>query len=90
VSPPLIAAGRLLVEGRLTVLRIQGREIRAICRGDSGQVHRLGYAAGAWHCSRQAFTGCAHLVALELVCVVPVGQWIPAHDALVSFAEVGS
>lgn len=63
---------RLLAEGRLIVKAV-GPEIEAACRGDSGQIHQLGYRAGRFWCSCEARTRCAHLVALELVVTVTPG-----------------
>lgn len=59
---------RYVVEGRLTVERLDGRGIRARCRG-SGTVYALGYDGEGWFCSCPARTRCAHLVALQLVSV---------------------
>ena len=62
---------RLLAEGRLTVRLVGVATISATCRGDSGDVHKVGYAAGAWSCDCPARTRCAHLVALQLVTLRP-------------------
>jgi uncharacterized Zn finger protein len=62
---------RLLSNGRLVVERIDGHVIEARVRGDHGEIHRLGYRPGEWHCSCAARTWCAHLVALTLVTVRP-------------------
>ncbi|HEX5937153.1 MAG TPA: hypothetical protein VFZ75_05615 [Actinomycetota bacterium] len=63
---------RLLAEGRLVLRRVDEREIRALCRGDSGDAHELGFLPDAgWYCSCAARTRCAHLVALMLVVTVP-------------------
>lgn len=61
---------RLLVEGRLILDYVDGSDIRATCRGDSGEIHRLGHSGGTWWCTCPARTRCAHTVALQLV-VVP-------------------
>lgn len=34
---------RLLVEGRLELRRIDARSVSARCRGDSGELYKLGY-----------------------------------------------
>lgn len=62
---------RLLVEGRLVVERVQGELIVATCRGDSGEVYRLGFdpVRAEWRCTCPAKTRCSHLVALQLVTV---------------------
>lgn len=61
---------RLLAEARLTVTRVEDDLIDATCRGDSGEIRRLGYRRGQWSCSCPARTECAHLVALKLVVVI--------------------
>jgi uncharacterized Zn finger protein len=63
---------RLVAEGRLVIRRVNEEEILAVCRGDSGEVHELGYYPnGGWWCDCVARTRCAHLVALMLVVVTP-------------------
>lgn len=80
-------ARRLLAEGRLVVERVerwpvgappesQGTLIVARCRGDSGNVYRLGYDPRnqQWRCGCEARGRCSHLIALQLVAVVaPTG-----------------
>lgn len=65
---------RLLTEGRLTILRVDGA-IVAECKGDSGEVYKLGYdprvRSGGWRCTCPALGRCSHLVALQLVTVKP-------------------
>lgn len=74
---------RYLVEGRLTIVRVAGRQIRAVCKGDSGEVYSLGYDPGAWHCNCPARGRCAHLTALMLTTNVP-GTWTVAPDLMVA------
>ena len=64
-------AKRLLAEGRLTVEKVDNGLIFATCRGDSGEVYRLGWdpRASEWRCSCEARGRCSHLRALMLVCV---------------------
>jgi hypothetical protein len=63
---------RLVAEGRLIVSYVSGRSITAVCRGDSGQIHRLGYDPGRqWWCACPAKTKCAHVHALQLVTITP-------------------
>lgn len=71
-------AHRLLVEGRLTVERVEGGLIVASCRGFSdGEVYRLGYRPDEkrWGCTCQAnrdfHRRCSHLIALQLVTTKP-------------------
>ncbi len=67
---------RLLAEGRLTVDLVDGRKVIASCRGDSGDVYRLGFdpRAGSWRCTCAVRTdACSHLHALRLVTLRPDG-----------------
>jgi hypothetical protein len=73
---------RLLAEGRLVVRRIDTSEITAVCRGDSGAIHRLGYRSSRWWCECEARTQCGHLYALQLVTIAPVGAWVDIGDLL--------
>ena len=68
----MVKARRLLGEGRLTVRSAGPEGVRASCRGDSGQLYRVGYQPGAWHCDCPALGRCSHLQALMLVVVVPI------------------
>lgn len=63
-------ADRLLLEGRLRVMRVDGSLIVAECRGDSGSVYELTHAAGRWSCTCPARTDCSHLRALWRVVAV--------------------
>jgi hypothetical protein len=66
---------RLVSEGRLLVEVVDGQRIRATCRGDSGEVYRLGHdPATSWRCSCPARTRCSHLTALMLVTVAPKAE----------------
>lgn len=71
-------ARRYLAEGRLTVTRVAGREVRARVRGDTG-VYDCGHdpvRAPHWRCNCEAWKtnrshpDCSHLLALKLVVVV--------------------
>ena len=81
---------RLVAEGRLVIRRVDEVEIVAVCRGDSGEIHRLGYRDARWWCECPAKTQCGHLVALQLVCVAPGGSWLDVDGLLRRHAEVGS
>jgi hypothetical protein len=75
---------RLLVEGRLVIRRVDDVEIRALCRGDSGQMHELGYhPSGGWFCSCEARTQCAHLYGLQLTTIAPGGSVILGADLMI-------
>lgn len=67
-----VKARRYLTEGRLTIVRVAGDEVRAVARGD-GQLYRCGHVAGkagGWFCTCPARTDrCAHLEALRLVTI---------------------
>ncbi|MEX0756121.1 MAG: hypothetical protein WD556_13580 [Actinomycetota bacterium] len=74
---------RLLVEGRLNVLKVDREAIRATCKGESGTVHQLSWTSAAdWFCSCPARSRCAHLVALMLVTIEPGGTWTSAADVI--------
>lgn len=74
-------AMRLLVDARLTVKRVDYEGelaglIVAECRGDSGEVYKLGYdpRRNQWRCTCEAGrhrSTCSHLSALQLVTVRP-------------------
>lgn len=60
---------RLLAEGRVTVVRVEGDVADAVIRGDSGE-HHVGHdPARGWHCSCPARGHCSHVHALRLVTV---------------------
>lgn len=61
---------RLVTSARLRVTSVQGNEIQATCRGDSGEVYVLGHSDGLWSCACPARTACSHLHALWLVTAV--------------------
>jgi uncharacterized Zn finger protein len=68
---------RYLIEGRLTVERVERDLVIASCKGDSGEVYRLGYdpEARQWRCTCPALRRCSHLVGLQLITVrVPERQ----------------
>ena len=68
---------RLLVEGRLRVLCVEGSGlILAECRGDSGEMYRIQYDPERmrWYCTCPAKGVCSHLVALQLVVTLPVRE----------------
>ena len=64
-------AVRYLGEARLQVRMIDAAEIRATCRGDSGELYEVAYRRGGWSCDCPARTRCAHLQALMLVTLRP-------------------
>ena len=64
---------RLLVNGRLRVVKVDGDLIIAECRGDSGAIYHLGHEPGArkpWRCTCPATGPCSHLYALWAVTAV--------------------
>ena len=63
---------RLLVEGRVIITHVSHPAIHARVRGDSAEVHVVSWRADhGWHCTCDARNRCAHLVAVQLVVVVP-------------------
>jgi hypothetical protein len=63
-------ADRGLLEGRLLLLEVSDHVVRARWRGE-GHLHRLGWAAGHWHCTCDARTdACSHLLALKRVIAI--------------------
>lgn len=66
---------RYLIEGRLEIVYVKPSvpEIRALCRGDSAEVYRLGWSPQIeWWCGCPVKTAnCSHLAALKLVVTVP-------------------
>ena len=64
---------RLLVTGRLRVVKVDGALIIAECRGDSGAIYHLGHEPEArkpWRCTCPAVGPCSHLSALWAVTAV--------------------
>jgi hypothetical protein len=63
---------------------VNEREVLAVCRGDGGELHQLGYHpnGGLW-CDCEARTQCSHLYALQLVTVAPGGWVILGADLMI-------
>lgn len=64
-------ARRYLTEGRITIVRVAGDDVRALARGD-GVIYRCGHVPGprGWFCTCPARSDrCAHLQALRLVTI---------------------
>jgi hypothetical protein len=79
---------RLVAEGRLIVRRVNAVEIRALCRGDSGEIYELGYdPSGGWWCDCIARTQCGHLYALQLVTIAPGGSVVLDEHLMIGAAE---
>jgi hypothetical protein len=65
---------RYLVEGRLTVRRVNKAEVTAWCKG-TDRFHRLGWSSDTgWWCSCDAKGTCSHLLALQSVVPLPSGR----------------
>jgi len=75
-------ARRLLAEGRVIVTHVDGRDVRAVVRGDSAEIYSVTHHAGTWACDCAALGRCSHVQALMLV-TVPVGRAILAEDLMV-------
>jgi uncharacterized Zn finger protein len=72
-------ARRLLAEGRVTITRVDGREIAALVRGDSAQTYRVFHRDGAWVDDCPARTaGCSHITAVKLI--TNLTPWRSASD----------
>jgi uncharacterized Zn finger protein len=67
-----LKARRLLCEGRVTVLRVDGDVVEATVRGDSAAVYRVGHdPARGWRCDCPAYRpACSHVRAVQLVVVL--------------------
>lgn len=65
-------AARLLLQGRLRVVKVDGDLVVAECRGDSGGVYSLGFdpKVRQWRCTCEARTACSHLHSLWAVTAV--------------------
>ena len=74
---------RYLGEGRLTILRVDERQIEAVCFGDSGEVYRLGYHPGSWWCDCPALGRCSHMTALMRVSLTPASRVVLAPNLMV-------
>ena len=75
-------ARRLLAEGRVTVTRVVGDVVDAVCAGDTG-VYQLGHdPARGWWCSCPVRPGrCSHVEALRLVTIITARQPVAAELA---------
>jgi uncharacterized Zn finger protein len=69
-------ARRYLVEGRVMLLRVDvmGSFVVGSVRGDHGIVYRVAHEDGGWRCTCPAIGPCAHLLALQLVVVLPAAS----------------
>lgn len=59
---------RYAAEGRLTVVQVDGDQIRAMVRG-VGEFYECGHNPSGWWCDCPASTRCSHLYALMLVTI---------------------
>ena len=64
-----LKARRYIVEARLTINHVDGRNVSAHCRGDAA-IYTLGHDGQSWHCDCPARGRCSHLLALGLVVVL--------------------
>jgi uncharacterized Zn finger protein len=67
-----VKARRLLVEGRVTITRVDGARIVSLVRGDSAAVYVVvHYPRWGWSCTCPALgRACSHVLAVQLVVVV--------------------
>jgi uncharacterized Zn finger protein len=77
-------AGRLLVEGRIEIVRLDGHGCLALVRGDSGEIRTVRFERGVWTCDCPALGYCSHAMACALVVVVPA---VSARTVAVLLAE---
>lgn len=64
-------AGRLLLAGRVSILEVGPRLVRAKVRGET-RTWECGYRPGGWWCTFPAFGRCSHLLALRRVVPAPL------------------
>jgi hypothetical protein len=72
-------AMRLLAERRVMIVRVLPTSVRALVRGDSGEIREVTWdSRHGWACSCPAIGLCAHGHAVASVVVVPPGsaQWL--------------
>lgn len=63
-------ATRYLIEGRVILVTVEDRQVRARVRGEGAQ-YDTGWIGGLWHCTCPARgENCAHIVALKR-CTAP-------------------
>lgn len=67
---------RLLVEGRVMVLRLDSAGCLADVRGDSGVIRRVVFDShvGDWSCPCEARGRCSHILATAMVVAVTVPE----------------
>jgi uncharacterized Zn finger protein len=75
-------ATRLLVEGRISVVRVADNEVLAFVRGDSAGVYRVTYNGSRWTCTCVALGMCSHGIAVARVVVVPAGRWVVSPELM--------
>lgn len=63
-------ARRLLIEGRVVIDDVRGRQVRAFVRGDSGTFYEVTHDKGTWLCDCVNPTGCSHIEALRLIVAI--------------------
>jgi hypothetical protein len=63
-------AHRLLVEGRVQIVRLDEHGCLALVRGDPGEIRTVRFDR-AWTCDCPALSYCSHAMACALVVVVP-------------------
>lgn len=77
-------AERLLTSGRVVIVRVEGRYVQAVVRGDTEGHHLVEHAGGRWtcDCTGAPYGRCSHRMAVMLV-TAPVGLSILAPDLMV-------
>lgn len=67
-------AERLLVEGRVSILRVTDDEIQAVVRGDHGSYYVAWHDGGLWTCSCPANGLCSHARAVRQTVAVDLAR----------------
>jgi uncharacterized Zn finger protein len=63
----VVKAERLLLAGRVVLIEVHGRYVRAIVRGDTEGFHVVEHDRGVWSCDCSSYRICSHRRAVMLV-----------------------
>jgi hypothetical protein len=73
-------AERLLTSGRVVLVEVHGRYVRALVRGDSDGFHVVEHDRGIWTCDCSSYRICSHRRAVMQI-TAPVGvRVLPESD----------
>jgi uncharacterized Zn finger protein len=73
---------RLLVQGRVSIIRADEHGIDALVKGDTAAFYRVSFR-GRWTCNCDALSRCSHALAVQRVTIAP-GSWVPVADVMVT------